>query len=132
MTPFVDIRAIGREQRRRLLLGFVALLMMVGHDVLMAGDAHAVSAQLTHASASSTRLDAETEGQTHIAMGRGDCEPAQAAVLRWPDPAPDAADAASSVQPAPANAIIHAVSANDASPTLSPRRRRALLQVYRI
>lgn len=136
MTRRVGVWAGAKNRRRWTLIGMLAVLLVIGHDVLMTGDAHAALAPgHRHASgmpAADTGADADAGSRTDVTSSLGECGTAPSAAFRRPDPNLEATGTACSSEPAPALATVPVASTGGAHPGLPPRTRRALLQVYRI
>ena len=122
------------DWQRSSLVALVFVLVAVGHDVLMAADAQA--ALPTHHRAITVDRDHVTvsfDGNPRLdgwSVGSG-CGIGQAVVRRGDDLVPDAGTAIPRDLPLLAD---RPASVGDPTepPTLPPRTRRALLQIYRI
>lgn len=137
------LRAKGETWGRWACVAVLTALLVVGHDLLMAGDAHAVAGP-THLSAVSLPAHARADDSFRHASATGDGSATEVA---------DPFGACGTSEPAtwrPADLGLEdtgeealpgtllrlgtrfAIAAAALPPTLSPRARRALLQVFRL
>ena len=127
--------------RRWPLAGLLVALVAVGHDLLMAGDAHAAPPPMQqtalggHAVPAHTRDAVARAGDDAHATGiasRDGCGSGQAVSARGADASlarSTASTSAGCLRNAPSGT---AFGFEEAPPTLPPRVRRALLQVFRV
>lgn len=118
-----EVSARTRWWERWAAVLLVAALLIVGHDLLMTGNAHAASTVAAH--------DAPRHAPLELVPSLGDCGSAKRAAR------PSVVTVNGPCGPALydqfAIGLISPLSnISDAPPTLPPRVRRALLQIYRV
>jgi len=128
---------MGRAAWRRWpLVGFLLLVTIVGHAAMMAGGVHAVMPSTRHTAPHTPVMHAAVPDSSAARTGseamRGDCGSDQAVAPARADGGfsdPAAADLADAFSD---RATMHPGGRTTTPPTLPPRVRRALLQVFRI
>ena len=133
---FMPFAALGRQSIRLWwALALAAALILIGHDGLMAADAHAAPVPVDHSQQHPPTTQPPGDGiQSAIvkATSLSNCAAINAAQLRTNDLTLGSAVAAAAIGVPPVTKVSSSVVSRATEPTWPPGTRRALLQVYRI